>query len=109
MSDKITGVCVDIPMVILRAKNERRADYLIELLKSAAPGHVTYTRPANWISVKDRMPAPGEYVLTYSYEHEAGYVVAYYGSSSGMFFYETDGATSSISATHWMPLPAPPK
>ncbi len=85
MEDKITGVCVNIDDVICEAKNGR------------------------WVSVKDRLPAPGEYVLTYTYEHEAGYVVAYYGSSSDMFFYETDGATSSISATHWMPLPRPPK
>jgi hypothetical protein len=85
MEHKITGVCVDIPTIIHEAKHGK------------------------WISVKDLLPASGEYVLTYSPEHEAGYVVAYYGSSSDMFFYETDGATSSISATHWMPLPAPPK
>lgn len=108
MPDKITGVCVDIPTVILRAKNERRADYLIELLKSAAPGNITYAPPVGWISVKERLPDEGVTVLVYSKGSYEYFTAEYCPTTFNAWissFYRFD----SDDITHWMPLPEPPK
>lgn len=53
-----------------------------------------------WISVKDRMPEVGEFVL------------AYMPNSSMILQYNGDNVLSDLFGhiyTHWMPLPEPPK
>ncbi len=67
-----------------------------------------------WISVKERLPEYGEYVLAYGYDcDEYGYKVV-----RGCFYFgdEEDGESWFVRAieivievTHWMPLPEAPK
>ena len=60
-------------------------------------------RVLEWISVKDRLPVEGSYILAYS-EHGSGYsiCVKYYRHKR---FWNSKGEE----VTHWMPLPEPPK
>lgn len=59
------------------------------------------TRPDNWISVKDRTPKNGDYVLCVS---GAGIVqIALYDTSVYVYGFYAN------SVTHWQPLPTPPK
>lgn len=75
-----------------------------------------------WISVKDRLPDDGKYVLVYPAEDfhiTVGYFerdnVHYYIESNGSKFYTDDGWETEIPwaqkgrVTHWMPLPEHPK
>ena len=57
----------------------------------------------NWISVKERLPEPGERVL-YCYR---GFVGEGYVSRSGDW--ERAGIWTFYCPSHWMPLPEPPK
>ena len=54
-----------------------------------------------WISVKDRLPKPFEDVLVF----RDGKVSIDYHEEDGWFAYDFNGER----ATHWMPLPPPPK
>ncbi len=55
-----------------------------------------------WISVKDRLPEAGSYVLAYL---DFGY-----GYSITTSIYIKNGfVTGEKDVTHWMPLPQPPK
>lgn len=76
----------------------------------------------DWISVKDRMPSDGEYVLCYHLDDDhitVGYFesenVQFYIESDGSKFYTDSGWETQIpwaqkgDVTHWMPLPKPPK
>ena len=56
-----------------------------------------------WISVKDRLPGDGEYLV---------YSPAFYGVTTmvyedGKWWFDESSPTSGN--THWMPLPEPPK
>ena len=51
MSEEITGVCVDIPTMLLRAKNERICNNLIQMLHALPPEPVTY-RLVNVLIIK---------------------------------------------------------
>ncbi|MBQ7737014.1 MAG: DUF551 domain-containing protein [Oscillospiraceae bacterium] len=54
-----------------------------------------YNQP-RWISVAERLPEDGEYVLAYS-------------ESDGLMLVEARHRFSAWEVTHWMPLPEPPK
>lgn len=56
---------------------------------------------SEWISVKDRLPEIGERVLIYS--RQTLEAIRYEGKKFNRFGVSVDDAT------HWMPLPAPPK
>lgn len=63
-----------------------------------------------WISVKDRLPTDGQFYLTCYKSND------YYRCETGQVYTRKDGSKyfvddneSAINATHWMPLPAPPK
>ena len=55
-----------------------------------------------WISVKDRLPKQYELVLVFNRNN------FYLAIREGIEFYEYK-EEYSISVTHWMPLPEPPK
>lgn len=59
---------------------------------------------AGWISVKDRLPEDGEYVLTYN-EDDIGYEIGMRYYIKGAFI----AGCVNRDVTHWMPLPEPPK
>lgn len=71
---------------------------------------------SEWISVKDRMPNVGEYVLVADWYSGINYgmVKAYYNS---LWFIDEDSldvwgdskVDLGFDPTHWMPLPEPPK
>ena len=58
---------------------------------------------SEWISVKERLPEPGERVL-YCYR---GFVGEGYLTRSGEW--ERAGIWTRYYPSHWMPLPEPPK
>lgn len=74
----------------------------------------------NWISVEDRLPREGEWVLMFlatlgsKGSHKATGVEVY---RAGMYFKDDHGydwlSAANIcgcpTVTHWMPLPEPPK
>lgn len=57
---------------------------------------------SKWISVKDRLPEPLADVLVY---HAGGSIDLDWMDHAGEFMYESIYGC----ATHWMPLPEPPK
>lgn len=58
-----------------------------------------------WINVKDRLPNANEFVLTY--DGTGGVCMAQY---TGVYFgFLLNGQNYMIDATHWMPMPEPPK
>lgn len=79
--------------------------------------------PAEWISVKERMPnADGEYLVFqhgysgYKFVRTASFNVCYSGTDDDMHgktvWYDYDsecGDYELIDITHWMPLPEAPK
>lgn len=54
-----------------------------------------------WISVKDRLPKNGKYLVLsgFTTDYEVGITTSYY----------ENGEWGIGSLTHWMPLPEPPK
>lgn len=65
-----------------------------------------------WISVKDKLPKDGDIVLCCYQGVYAYRVVSFWEDIQGLPHFgipsETDGKGSQP-ATHWMPLPEPPK
>lgn len=72
----------------------------------AMASHVAELQAAqpNWVSVKERLPEPGEYVLAWECQ---GFCVVdrYIDIDDGRWGLSNDGAIY----THWMPLPEPPQ
>ena len=66
---------------------------------------------SDWISVKDRVPEEGEYVLILEpidkeiLEYQERFNVAHWLDGMGWI----DWCADDVSPTHWMPLPEPPK
>lgn len=61
--------------------------------------------PSPWVSVNDRLPNHGEYVLVYADSIELGA----FDSHENSFYHFWDGTKDDIyGVTHWMELPAPP-
>jgi len=64
-----------------------------------------------WISVKDRLPEPNDYVLLY----DSSLNLVYEGKllASDFYYSERAGYSADIGddceVTHWMPLPEPPQ
>lgn len=59
---------------------------------------------AEWISVKDRLPRDGQFVLAATYRR---IFFCYYRKESNTFVDRTDSL--DIRVPYWMPLPEPPK
>ena len=57
---------------------------------------------AEWISVKDRLPDCYDLYLVYTTSHDITSAVL----EDGVWF---DMAYDEVEATHWMPMPAPPR
>lgn len=60
-----------------------------------------------WISVEDRMPKPGENVLTC--DHKGNMHIMFSYPSEEYPFNIPPWHTRFFMPTHWMPLPEPPK
>ena len=64
-----------------------------------------------WISVEDRLPEDGEWVLMFCVEfsgvdkYRAGF---YHGDNDGLSWLSAANAFGFPTVTHWMPLPDPP-
>lgn len=66
---------------------------------------------SEWISVKDRLPEKMEYYLVYlqgNPEYNCLIEKSIYSKEHGGFI-PTHGGQFHLPATHWMPLPNPPK
>lgn len=64
-----------------------------------------------WISVRERLPEHGAYILTYHKPEQGccdGRQAVYYNSEYG-FGDVHDCSPEQPQVTHWMPLPAPPQ
>lgn len=65
----------------------------------------------DWISIKDRLPNPGERVLAYAIDDDKlPYLDCNYFEAahySGQWYENVDSCC--IHVTHWMPLPEPPR
>ncbi|MBP5292241.1 MAG: DUF551 domain-containing protein [Lachnospiraceae bacterium] len=72
----------------------------------AMASHVAELQAAqpHWVSVKERLPEPGEYVLAWEWQ---GFCVVdrYIDIGDGRWGLSNDGAIY----THWMPLPSAPE
>ena len=68
-----------------------------------------YARAQNnngWIACSKRMPSEtGEYLITNGDE----YIVAFWGGEEIWRYADTGGQIARSFATHWQPLPEPPK
>ena len=111
MSEEITGVCVDIPTMLLRAKNERICNNLIQMLHALPPEPVTYRLVTfnNWISVADRLPEEGKDVLCAG-SGGSQYVTSWVSDDKWVdreCSYHKKVFLTCV--THWQPLPELPK
>ncbi len=103
---KQTFGCIDLrdPNVVWRYKtaNEELADYLLD-------NGVTFATGTNdggkWISVEDRLPENGVWVMAYQ---DCGWIGVSQIEEDGWHWYTQDLVKLS-DPTHWMPLPEPPK
>jgi hypothetical protein len=60
-----------------------------------------------WISVKDRLPEKGTYVLTYD---GLDMNLARFTGEDSKYYWDCDTyGMYDYDVTHWMPLPPPPK
>lgn len=63
--------------------------------------------PPLWVSVKDRLPEPGQKVLVYLNMSGGGVWDTGYHMGGGEWTF-TAWEAPNDAATHWMPLPSPP-
>lgn len=101
MSEKITGVCVDIPEIILRARENKS-------LRDCIPNHWKcdrYVIAPEWISVAERLPELGKEVL---WINKWGCMHVSSLSNYGIEWGEA-GTVQTDVVTHWILLPEPPK
>ena len=82
------------------------ADYA-EYVKSSLPSPAMVVEDG-WIDVKDRLPEIGEYVFVYNTEG-AILIARLFTDGWAAFFADGEKLMGELSATHWMPLPNPPK
>lgn len=84
-----------------------RKDARDELAKKAAEEREkSEPKCGEWISVKDRPPNAGEWIIVYPTRSVIGDVAEAYYIGDGVF---TDEYYNFRGITHWMPLPEPPK
>jgi len=87
-TDCTAGIAADA-LALIRQQQERIAE-----LEAAQ----------QWISVKDRLPEEDVDVIAYNCNYQQ---IAAYTTNPTKYWYTISGST--ISPTHWMPLPEPPK
>jgi hypothetical protein len=66
-------------------------------------------KPDGWVSVKERLPEKGVWVLRYSDSRGVGIDRLDRLDYDGLPFFYGDEEYECDDATHWMPLPAPPE
>jgi hypothetical protein len=75
----------------------------------------TEQKPEQWISVKERLPENNDEILVYSTTLEAVSVrklkpyACYYFEVFKAYHSDSQAWLSTITITHWMPLPKPPE
>lgn len=83
----------------------RKVNEIIDHLnKKESPG-------PGWISVKDRLPNPGEFVLIYTaHDPDCSEFTQFEVASHNKYGWVAQGDYNPIpEVTHWMPLPEPPE
>ena len=95
----------EINECLIRANLEDTIDVLTYLLEFAE-SHLNN----GWISIKDRLPNHGDYVLVYfdSYKHGDIMYSSWYSQEHGFIGNDKIHIDNS-KITHWQPLPQPPK
>ena len=78
--------------------------YAVMWRKEITDALVNY-RKQEWISVEDRLPEEREHVIVFG---EDGLVGEAWHKKEGLFWW-MDDRDGIAAATHWMPLPEPPK
>ena len=73
--------------------------YIIEAMEE-------YAGQSKWVSVEERLPEDGEYVLAHYTNEFNGVPMIYVCSINDGVFYDD---LSKVNVTHWQPLPTPPK
>ena len=63
----------------------------------------------DWISVKNKLPKPGRYMMNVIVHKENGVVMECYWNGKIEKFLNFDFTKLNHKVTHWMPLPEPPK
>lgn len=118
MSEKITGVVIDIPTIINNAKlrlyiSDKFRRGGLDMLSTATEVILREPRPNGWISVKERMPELNTPVLCFSIESYSDTYGPDYSVCEllpdGRFREVTGEGYSCYSVTYWMPLPEPPE
>lgn len=83
---------------------EKLSDRITELMLENERLRKIVLATQQWISVKDRLPEPGSYVLVFTNDY-CDYTAHY----DGYWWLSGEEPTLSYEVTHWMPLPAPPE
>lgn len=61
-----------------------------------------------WVSINEKTPYAGEYVLCYVNDIVSGWIELLKYEGNGLFVDSKDGDEYECIVTHWMPLPPAP-
>ncbi len=76
--------------------------------KSFIAGAEWQAKQSPWISIKDKLPEPGQEVFLYDKDSVTHYAVGWLRKKKGYCesgWFVTDGYVTDESITHWMPIP----
>lgn len=96
----------DAPALIADVEQLQAVKYEVEMLNSRVDAQMRrmkhLERITRWISIEDRLPENGEYVLA-ALSHGVVRIASYWSTKGWVAL-----CVTGLSVTHWMPLPQPP-